>query len=172
MTEKSKGRLSQFDSGNSTAAQIISADRGISLKTYLEIRSQIKAIKRKMKESQLHLNSVYQPYLEQVQPVTAPLALISQIQRSGGSMLSQLFDGHPEVHAHPHELKVGYPKKQYWPEINLNDGPERWFVILFEDSVIEHLRYGYKKMAKYEETFLFIFLPSLQHKIFLKYLKS
>jgi len=28
--------------------------------------------------------------------VREPLVLISQIQRSGGSLLSQLFDGHPE----------------------------------------------------------------------------
>jgi hypothetical protein len=101
--------------------------------------------------------------------VTSPLALISQIQRSGGSMLSQLFDGHPEVHAHPHELKVGYPKKHDWPPIDLGDRPQRWFEILFEDSVVQHLWYGYKKMAKYEETFLFIFLPSLQKKLFLNF---
>ena len=73
---------------------------------------------RKMQESRDLLNRAYQTYLEHLPPVTAPLALISQIQRSGGSMLSQLFDGHPEVHAHPHELKIGYPKKFNWPEIN------------------------------------------------------
>jgi hypothetical protein len=127
---------------------------------------------RKLKESRLQLNQAYQIYLEHVQPVSAPLALISQIQRSGGSMLSQLFDGHPQVQAHPHELKIGYPKKYIWPEIDLNDSPEKWFAILFEDSVVEHLRNGYKKMAKYEESFLFTFLPSLQRKIFLQYLNS
>jgi hypothetical protein len=127
---------------------------------------------RKLKESRLQLNQAYQIYLEHVQPVSAPLALISQIQRSGGSMLSQLFDGHPQVHAHPHELKIGYPKKYIWPEIDLNDSPENWFEILFEDSVVEHFRNGYKKMAKYEESFLFTFLPSLQRKIFLQYLNS
>jgi hypothetical protein len=66
----------------------------------------------------------YDSWLEQIQPVTVPLVLISQIQRSGGSMLSQLFDGHPQVHAHPHELKVGYPKKFIWPPIDLNGSPE------------------------------------------------
>ena len=102
---------------------------------------------RKLEESRLQLNRAYQTYLEHVQPVTVPLALISQIQRSGGSMLSQLFDGHPEVHAHPHELKIGYPNKFNWPEIDLDDNPEHWFEILFEDSVVEHLKHGYKKMA-------------------------
>ena len=125
-----------------------------------------------LEESRLQLIQAYQIYMEHVQPVTEPLALISQIQRSGGSMLSQLFDGHPEVHAHPHELKIGYPKKYNWPEIDLNGNPERWFEMLFEDSTIEHLRFGYKKMAKYEDTFQFTYAPSLQRKIFLKYLNT
>ena len=49
--------------------------------------------------------------LANVRPVNEPVAWISQIQRSGGSLLSQLFDGHPQLHAHPHEIKIGYPKK-------------------------------------------------------------
>ena len=125
-----------------------------------------------MRTSAIHLDRALRLYLENIHPVTAPLALISQIQRSGGSMLSQLFDGHSEVHAHPHELKFGYPKKYNWPPIDLSDRPERWFEILFEDIVVRHFRYGYKKMEKYADTFLFIFLPSLQKEIFLKYLDS
>ncbi len=123
-------------------------------------------------ESRTLLANAYESWLEYIQPVSVPLALISQIQRSGGSMLSQLFDGHPQVHAHPHELKFGYPKKDIWPPIDLGNRPERWFEILFEDIVVRHFRYGYKKMAKYEETFLFIFLPYLQKKLFLKHLES
>ena len=87
-------------------------------------------------------------------------------------MLSQLFDGHPGVHAHPHELKFGHPKKYIWPQIDLGESPERWFEILFEDIVVRHLRNGYKKMEKYTETFLFIFLPFLQKDLFLKYLDN
>jgi hypothetical protein len=127
---------------------------------------------KELHDNRTLLAKAYKNWLENIQPVSVPLALISQIQRSGGSMLSQLFDGHPQVHAHPHELKFGYPKKYIWPPIDLGDHPERWFEILFEDSVVQHLRHGYKKMEKYEETFLFIFLPSLQKKIFLRYLNS
>jgi len=87
-------------------------------------------------------------------------------------MLSQLFDGHPGVHAHPHELKFGHPKKYIWPQIDLGESPEQWFEILFEDIVVRHLRHGYKKMEKYTETFLFIFLPFLQKDLFLKYLDN
>ena len=127
---------------------------------------------RELEDSQALLDNAYEAWLEHIRPVTVPLALISQIQRSGGSMLSQLFDGHPEVHAHPHELKIGYPRKHNWPPIDLNDDPDHWFEILFEDIVVRHFRYGYKKMEKYKDTLLFIFLPSLQKALFLKYFES
>jgi hypothetical protein len=132
----------------------------------------IKETHGQLEDRQLHFDWAYKSCLEHVRPVTAPLALISEIQRSGGSMLSQLFDGHPQVHAHPHELKIGYPKKYIWPKINLADSPQRWFETLFEDIVVRHFRNGYKKMEKYKDTFLFVFPPSLQREIFFKYLDS
>jgi hypothetical protein len=132
----------------------------------------IKEIHEQLENRKLHFDWAYQACLEHMQPVTAPLVLISEIQRSGGSMLSQLFDGHPQVYAHPHELKIGYPKKYIWPTIDLADRPEQWFEILFEDIVVRHFRHGYKKMEKYKDTFLFIFLPSLQREIFIKYAES
>jgi hypothetical protein len=104
--------------------------------------------------------------------VTSPVALISQIQRSGGSLLSQLFDSHPQLHAHPHELKIGHPKKYLWPEIDLQQSPARWFDILFEESVIRHSREGYKKEPTSNLTFPFIFLPYAQKKIFLECIKK
>lgn len=110
--------------------------------------------------------------LKHARPITAPLALISQIQRSGGSMLSQLFDGHPEVHAHPHELKIGYPKKLAWPKLDLNEKPEKWFLLLFEDIVLTHMKEGYKKLKKEKITHPFAFLPDLQQQLFLNHLKS
>jgi hypothetical protein len=104
--------------------------------------------------------------------VTSPLALISQIEGSGGSYLNQLFDGHPELHVHPHELMIGYPEKHVWPKIDLDDRPERWFRILFEDIVDEYNRDGYKRGGEDNETFPFIFIASLQREIFLNYLDS
>src|SRR5438046_285295 len=82
--------------------------------------------------------------LEHVVPVRQPLVVVSQVQRSGGTLLSQLFDGHPECHAHPSEIKIGYPKKWNWPPIDLAR-PEDWFPMLYEDSVEKRLRRGYRK---------------------------
>lgn len=51
----------------------------------------------------------------QIVRLTAPVALISQIERSGGTLLSQLFDGHPQVAAYPHELRFGLVDHDRWP---------------------------------------------------------
>ena len=141
-------------------------------KKYRKAKARIRMLNREFKESKSSLEDLLQVCLHGVSTVTSPLALISQIQRSGGSLLAQLFDGHPEIHAHPHELKIGKPKKYIWPKINLNDNAESWFHILFEDDTIEHFKGGYRKERKQDETFSFIFLPSLQKKIFLRCLDS
>jgi len=139
---------------------------------YLKYKYRIWMLTKEFQESKLHLKSLYRICLDHTSPVTSPLALIFQTEGSGGSLLSQLFDGHPEIHAHPHELMIGYPKKHLWPRIDLNDRPERWFEILFEDIVVQYVREGYREGKNHDKTFPFIFLPSLQRKIFLKYIDS
>jgi len=139
---------------------------------YVEIRYRIWMLRKESNESKLHSEDLSRICVEHVFPVTSPLALISQIRGSGGSFLSQLFDGHPELHVHPHELMIGYPKEHLWPRIDLNDRPENWFIILFENIVSEYNREGYKKGKEDKETFPFVFMSSLQRKIFLDYMDS
>jgi hypothetical protein len=139
---------------------------------YRREKARTRMLNRECKESKSSLKDLFEVCLQDLSPVTSPLALISQIQRSGGTLLAQLFDGHPQIHAHPHELKIGKPKKYIWPKIHLNNNFEQWFYTLFEDDTIEHFKGGYKKERKQDETFSFIFLPSLQKKIFLRYLDS
>jgi hypothetical protein len=127
---------------------------------------------QQFRQSKIHLEALYRGCLEHIRPVTCPLVLISQVQRSGGTLLSQLFDGHPELHAHPHELKIGYPTKYTWPKIDLSDNPNRWLETLFEYSVLSHFKKGYKKEKKRDDAFLFLFLPSVQREIFLNYVGS
>jgi hypothetical protein len=110
--------------------------------------------------------------LAHVVPVREPLVLISQIHRSGGTLLSQLLDGHRECHAHPHELRIGHtPNSRHWPEIDL-DHPESWFETLYEKYAGKHLRSGYSKFGHDRaaggdvEVFPFLFLLGLQKQIF------
>src|SRR5581483_10267340 len=111
--------------------------------------------------------------IEHVVPVKEPLVLCSQFQRCGGSLLSQLFDGHPEVHAHPHDIKIGWPREANWPPIDLADLPAT-FERLFEKKALTHFLDGYQKRgAKLDgepspsfDVFPFVFLPRLQKAIF------
>ena len=139
---------------------------------YVKIRYKIWMFRKEANESKLNLQDLSRICSEHVLPVTSPLALIAQIQGSGGTLLSQLFDGHPELHVHPHELMIGYPEKGIWPRIDLSDGPKRWFEVLFEDIVSEYNREGYKKEKEDKETFPFVFISSLQMEIFLNYIDS
>jgi hypothetical protein len=109
--------------------------------------------------------------LEHLVHVREPLVLVSQVPRSGGTLLSQLFDGHLECHAHPHELHIGYPSSREWPPLHL-DAPDRWFETLYERKVAEHLQEGYSKQhrkAKHvgpDDLHPFVFAPGLQRTIF------
>jgi hypothetical protein len=128
--------------------------------------------RKEANESKLNLQDLSRICSEHVLPVTAPLALLTQIQGSGGSLLRQFLDGHPELHTHPPELMIGHPEKHIWPRIDLSDHPRRWLEVLFEDIVSEYNREGYKQDKEDKETFPFIFIPALQREIFLKYLDS
>jgi hypothetical protein len=105
--------------------------------------------------------------LEHRVEVREPLVLISQIQRAGGTLLSQLFDGHPECHADPFELKIGHPKKHHWPPLEL-DRPESWFGILFNSGSLERLRptARTRRPDAGRSVFPCLFLPRLQQAIF------
>src|SRR5438105_13457796 len=111
---------------------------------------------------------IWRSRLEHLVPVREPLVLISQIKRSGGNMLNQLFDGHPECHAHPSELEIGHPTRADWPQLDLAAGSERWFEVLWEKNVREHLLGGYRKsgLGNEAERFAFLFSPRLQRAIF------
>lgn len=111
--------------------------------------------------------------LRHVVPIQQPMVLISQVQRSGGTMLSQLFDGHPQCHVHPHELYIGYPDKYHWPELDLHASSDEWFRLLMEAPTYGFSVDGYSKMPDVNrpedfDDFPFCFLPELQRQIFLQ----
>ena len=74
----------------------------------------------------------------------APLVLISQLQRSGGSLLAQLFDGHPDLLTMPHELRLNDPK-WVWPEFDPKDAPLDLFVRFMNDRYTYFALKGYSK---------------------------
>ena len=165
-------KIAKTTLGTSIVKSIMAQEGKISPRRYYKTLLRRRMLVAEFNKSESQWKNLGEGSFENISLGSAPLALISQVQRSGGSLLSQLFDGHPELHAHPHELKIGYPKKHVWPHIDLKDHPRRWFEVLFEDKIISHRRDGYKKERKQAEAFPFIFLPSVQSKIFLSYLSS
>ena len=77
-----------------------------------------------------------------------PLILISQLPRSGGSLLSQLFDGHPNLLVYPWEMRIGYPSKGMWPKLELDNTPDYLFATLFHAELAYMARKGYRKSGK------------------------
>jgi hypothetical protein len=111
-----------------------------------------------------------------------PMVLIAQPTRSGGTLLNQLFDGHPQLHVHPYELEIGYPEKNTWPQIDLSAGGDEWFNTLSERHVVTSFTRGYTKDAKIREhgldvkqdieRFPFLLVPSYQRALFIGLLKQ
>lgn len=102
--------------------------------------------------------------------VKEPLILISQVQRSGGTLLSQLFDGHPECFSHPAEITWGRPEKWHWPQIDITQDKLGSIFEQVHESWIN--AYGgagfYRKKPGYATKYPFIFDLTLQRQIFFK----
>ncbi|MBK9125021.1 MAG: sulfotransferase [Chloroflexi bacterium] len=114
---------------------------------------------------------IYKLRLAHIVPVNQPLLLMSQVQRSGGTLMSQLFDGHPQCLAHPDELNIGRPDKYTYPDLSMTADADQWFEQLFERRVQRLFVTGYLKSpdtASYDKAdiFPFVFLSNLQREIF------
>jgi sulfotransferase family protein len=99
--------------------------------------------------------------------VHEPFVLVSEVQRSGGTLTIRLFDGHPECHVHHSDMQIGYPRKNTWPRIPLEEGPDRWFDVLYEEENHKWLRgvlggKAPKEVVNHPR----YFLPRLQKAIF------
>lgn len=60
--------------------------------------------------------------------INQDLVIIAQIQRSGGTLLSQLFDSHHEIHSYPSELRLTNPKFDWSGKFN--------FTTFFNDRLL------------------------------------
>lgn len=80
--------------------------------------------------------------LASVRSIDQPILLISQIQRSGGTLLSRLLDAHPECHAHPYELTWGSPEKRDWPHLPMQASSSLWWERLLQQWQIRTAAIG------------------------------
>jgi hypothetical protein len=114
--------------------------------------------------------------------IDQPLVLISQVQRSGGTLISQLLDGHSQLHVHPSELRVG-PTKRRWPSLDLTPpvDADALFEALHETMARRHARRGYEKLGEAvkeggadvaEHILPFVFLFELQGELFRRLIRE
>jgi hypothetical protein len=103
--------------------------------------------------------------------VEEPLLLISQVARSGGTLLKRLFDSHPQCHVYPVELAMGIRSDVYeykWPLLDNKDDPDIWLKSLIQLHVWRWLKEGFKYWPNSKEIHPFIFFPLLCERIFHK----
>ena len=110
---------------------------------------------------------------ENVVTVREPLVLICQAQRSGGTLLARLFDGHPQCHAHPHELHIGVRRPHQWPDLSLDEQPDKWFAKLREERLVHLFKTGKRRVplkgarTGREGVYPFMLPPPFQRLLFL-----
>jgi hypothetical protein len=158
--------------GNSITDSIVAEGGKISVKRSFKLKWRMWKQNKEFDRKPTRMEPFLRAYQKHVSAVTCPLVLISQVQSSGGSLLSQLFDGHPQLHVNPHELQIGCANRYFWPQIDLKKTPEQWSETLFEDMAAYDFCHEFKTRERCRDIFLFIFLPCLQKEIFFEYLKS
>ena len=105
-------------------------------------------------------------FREHLTPLDVPLVIISQVQRSGGTLLSQLFDGHPQLCAYPGELKLNFPAADSWPQLEPARGAYWNFQKLFDSNLAQRVRRGFIKGNRNPERFSFMLMSRLQYRLF------
>ena len=97
--------------------------------------------------------------------VDQPLALISQVQRSGGTLLQRLLDGHPQCHVLPFQFRGidGAVKR-------LVSDPRTAWQALYDPKLAERYRRGHRQrkgaVLQDEEVFEFSLRPDVQRSIY------
>jgi hypothetical protein len=142
------------------------------LPKYLIDKARTRMIRQVSDAKASHLEDILQICLQHISPVTAPLALVSQISYSGGSLLSRLLDGHSKLHAYPRPFAVDALNKGPWPKIDIKGKPEEWLNILSKALAVAGIQGGFGQGEDDKARFPFMYLPILQKQIFIKYLES
>ena len=113
--------------------------------------------------------------LQWITPVSQPLMLCSQVQRSGGTLLTRLFDGHPSCFVHPSELHWARLGGTLWPHLVLSPAPdaddllaqldEGWPKQFAMDGYHKYSNWTHRSSPGEMRRYPFIFDVALQRKI-------
>jgi len=158
--------------GKRIISRLITEEKRSKLEQHLKDRPRTRMIRQVSDAGTSHLKDILQICLQHISPVTVPLALVSQISYSGGSLLSRLLDGHSKLHAYPRAFAVDSSTGGSWPKIDIKGNPEEWLSIISKTISVTGIREAFKQGEKDNARFPFMYLPVLQRQIFIKYLES
>ena len=144
------------------------------LNAYLKNRLKAKMRRRAFEDSAANLKDLVGSSVRHMTPITQPLMLIVDLPFCGGALLNQLFDGHPQLHVHPGEIKLEIDEHKKFNGIKPDplNSPKQWFVRLAQSYMDMHLEEVYRNLKITDSPQPFVFIPYLQKRIFLRYLKS
>jgi hypothetical protein len=97
--------------------------------------------------------------------VDQPLLLITQAQRSGGTLLQRLLDGHPECHVLPFQFRsIDSTIREGWTD------PDAVWNALYDPKLAGRFRRGHRqrkhRVLQDDEVYPFSLPPDLQRKIY------
>jgi hypothetical protein len=135
---------------------------------YVQDLENARSVSQALAGQKTNLRTIEKFLVGRASRLRAPLILISEVQRSGGTLLSQLFDGHPDIAAHPHEIKIGHPTDEDWPSIDPALDANENFRLLFDSKITEMVREGYSKgkISQNSRRHPFFYVPRLQYAIY------
>lgn len=99
------------------------------------------------------------------EPQRHPFLMISQVQRSGGSMFAQLLDDHPDLLVFPGEIHIAKPKRD-WPRLSPGHPPSVCFRKLVDHRCIEYAREGFYKTIRGRQRMNFAYDVALHQDLF------
>ncbi len=119
---------------------------------------------RALPPAQDELAEIVRQRARRIVRVDQPLVLITQIHRSGGTLLMRLFDGHPQLHAIPHELGPLLPATRV-----PSDADAAW-ALLHDPKLDGRFRRGLRQQKRElnqdESEAGFLLVPSVHRALF------
>ena len=185
-------RAAADGSAENGAGQAVEGDGASGKKPASPQRRRAKQAKRRAKKARAHAPSARKSPLKTVEgnfeqlvrsrrsgqvTIEQPVALISQAPRSGGTLLRNLFDGHPQCHVHPYEWHFGPTRRFEWPSLRLDGGPALWWTRVREEELSRRFVNGVRRNpTKYRgqdkaprgEVYPLLLPPMLQRQIFME----
>ena len=158
--------------GKRILSRLITEEKRLKLQRYLHDGPRRKMIRQVSGAGVSHLEDILQVCLRHMSPVTTPLALVSQVSYSGGSLLVRHLDGHSMLHTYPHSFAVDAHDTGSWPDIDMDGNLEDWLHIFSGATTLDGIREGFKQDNEDNARFPFIYLPILERQLFIEYLES